>query len=466
MFWTWVRGLLRRFTEMSLTRQFALAGGLVAIASMLVIGAWVSRRIETDSIANAAASTARYMDSFIAPLAQELQSQPTFSIGPIRALDEILDGPELKGRVIAIKIWKPDGTIAYARDEALIGQKFPISAGLQGALAGETIAELDELDEAESEDEAAVGIPLLEIYSPIRAEWTGDIIGVAEFYENASQLVGQIERARLQGWLVTAGASALICLSLFGIVYRGDRMIAAQRRALAEKLGEVEHAAEQNRLLREQVQGAARRFSELTEGNLRRVGADLHDGPAQLIGLVSLRLDALQRAPEKNQKLVYKEIAGTLEAALSEIRQISRGLVLPELDALTIEQVIHRAIDTHCARTHAVVRRDVAVGTTATSDAAKICAYRFLQEGLNNASRHGTDETASVEAKMAGGRLILTLRNLAPLPLPPRSRRGIGLAGLRDRVESLGGRFRFDLTPAGQAVLEMELDIGRDALDG
>ena len=163
----WPLRPVRWFAELDLTRQFALAGGLVAIASMLVIGNWVSARIEADAIANTASGTARFMDSFIAPLAQELQAQDTFSIGPIRALDEVLESAQVRDRVISVKIWKPGGRVAYSRDTALIGQTFPLSAGLQGAFAGTTVAELDQLDEAESRDEAARGMPLLEIYSPI-----------------------------------------------------------------------------------------------------------------------------------------------------------------------------------------------------------------------------------------------------------------------------------------------------------
>ncbi len=409
----WAARLAENFNSLDLTRQFALAGGAVALAAMLLIGAWVSQRVRDDSIASAATSTARFMDSFIAPLAQELQSQETFSIGPIRALDEVLDSSQLSGRVVSVKIWKPDGRIAYARDVEMIGQTFAPSPELKGALAGHVIAELDQLDEPESAGEAQSDVPLLEIYSPIRAEWTGEVIGVAEFYENATDLVGQLERARLQGWLVTAAATALICMTLFAIVHRGGRTIADQRAALAARLTEVEETSEQNRLLRRQVERASRRLSELNESNLRRLGADLHDGPTQLISLVALRLDALSRAPAKDRKKAHAEVAQALDAALKEIRQISRGMVLPELTPLSLAAVIERAIATHESRTHTAVARDIIVGPIDPSEAVKICVYRFVQEGLNNAFRHGGGHDQAVTAKLIGPNLKLRVTNSA-----------------------------------------------------
>ena len=59
---------------------------------------------------------------------------------------------------------------------------------LQQAWNGHVVAELDELGDAESARERAKNMPLLEIYSPIREPWSGEVVAVAEFYENASEI--------------------------------------------------------------------------------------------------------------------------------------------------------------------------------------------------------------------------------------------------------------------------------------
>ncbi len=446
----------------SLSAQFAIAGGVVAIIAMLAVGAWVSNRVASDVLTNAATSTARFMDSFIAPLVQELENGQSLSIGPIRALDEMLDSPELRGRVVSIKLWTPDGKVLYAGDVDLIGKQFAPSPSLHAAAAGRTVAELDSLDDAESEHEAAAGIPLLEIYSPIRADWTGKIIAVGEFYEDASALERQLDEARLQSWLVTSGATALICVALFAIVYRGDRLIAWQRGALAMRVDELEKMAEQNRSLRERAERASRRVAVLNEQNLRLVGADLHDGPVQLIGFATLRLDGLRRLADPGLEPRFREVAEALQSALSEIRELSRGLVLPELADLPLVQAIERAIASHEARSKTAVGRKLGLAEETASNAVKICTYRVVQEGLNNALRHAGGEGQEVEAAVEAGRLRMFVRNrVAAAAAPPH---GLGLGGLRDRVESLGGTLRFTIE-GGTAELFMELELEREAAD-
>lgn len=461
----WLSRIADRFRRLDLTRQFVLAGSLVAVLAMLVVGYWVSNRIARDAIDSAAAATALYMDSFIAPLAQELETEETLSIGPIRALDEVLASPALKGRVVSIKIWKKDGGVAYAHDLDLMGKHFQPSESLSSAFRGNTVSELDRLDDAESAEEAAVGIPLLEIYSPVRAAWTGDIIAVAEFYEDASLLTAQIDRARLQGWLVTAGITLLIGVSLTGIVHRGSRLIAAQGEALANKVVESERITLQNQQLRLRAERATRRIAEINELNLRRIGADLHDGAAQLIGFAALRLDAVRGGRAKDAKEELREIADVLHAAMEEIRQISRGLMLPELESLGLQACIDRAIRNHEKRTATKVAASVEVGDPVVPTSVKICVYRFVQEGLTNAYRHGHGVDQAVEARWSGEHLAVEIRNRAPQGAVATAGSGLGLAGLRERVESLGGTFGFRLDEGGQSVLSMEIPVNAEATD-
>ena len=84
--------LRSRLGSLTLLQRFALTGGAVMIISMLVIGQWVTSAISGRVVENTAAATALFMDSFIAPLAQELDTADTLSIGPTRAIEELLAG--------------------------------------------------------------------------------------------------------------------------------------------------------------------------------------------------------------------------------------------------------------------------------------------------------------------------------------------------------------------------------------
>ena len=101
--------LRSRLGSLTLLQRFALTGGGVMIISMLVIGQWVTSAISGRVAENTAAATALFMDSFIAPLAQELERQTPSRSGPIRAMEEMLAGSAFGQRVVSIKIWKPGG---------------------------------------------------------------------------------------------------------------------------------------------------------------------------------------------------------------------------------------------------------------------------------------------------------------------------------------------------------------------
>lgn len=462
-------GALRaRFERISLSQRFALTGSAVMLAAAVIVGVWVAGIIERNVVASTAGATALFMDSFIAPLTQELESADTLSIGPVRAIEEALSKESALGRrVVSVKVWKPGGLVAYAEDAELIGRRFPGSEELEEAFAGQVVSELDELEDEESAAERASGLSLLEIYSPIRKAWTGEVIAVVEFYEDATELHEALTRARLQTAAIVAAIALAIGGALFGIVHRASGTIEAQRRALRSRMAEAERMAEQNRRLRVRVERASARVAELNERFLRRISADLHDGPAQLISLAALRLGQIARGPTPEARQAETAtVKGALDEALGDIRNLCNGLSLPELAGLALAEVIEKAVAAH--ERHSGTPVAVAMARELpreVSEALRICVFRFVQEGLNNAFRHAGGIGQEVEAALDGGDLVLSVANAAgPAPAHPGAKGGgLGLTGLRERVESLGGHFSFagpPGDPAGHAVMTMRIARG------
>jgi signal transduction histidine kinase len=444
--------------RLSLAGQFALAGGLVVLVAALAIGYWVSRRIEDSVVRNTANATALYMESFIAPLIQDLATSDTIAPEDAAAISRLLHDTPLGSRVVSFKIWVKGARIVAASDADIVGKSFPGSADLRLAWAGQVVGSFDRLDEDENVAEAAMGVPLLQIYAPIRARQSGEIIAIAEFYEVATQLKADLTRARTTSWLGVFLVMMAIGGSLFAIVLRGSRVIDRQ----LVDLGEM---AARNAALRLKAQGAAARFAEINDQGLRRVGADLHDGPAQLIGFAALRLDALRRhAPGAAAQRDIGEIEKALREAMQDIRNISRGVSFPDIDRQTLPDVIQKLVEAHAERTHGEVsltstlapNRDLPI-------AAKICIGRVVQEGLTNAWRHGDGVAQEVSVVEADGTLTVSVRDGGP-GLPPSQGEGsfgLGLAGLAGRVDSLGGhltlRDRRDGKPGAELLVVLDL---------
>lgn len=461
---------LGRWHGLSLARRFALTGGIVMLVGMVAIGSWVASRIEDGVTRNAASTTALYIESIIAPLTQELRRDDALSPRAVHALDEVLATPAFRDRVVSFKLWRKDGRIAYATDPALRGQAFPSTRELEAALAGHVVAHFDALGDDEDAPERATGLPLLEIYSPVRGAWSGEVIAVAELYEDARELRANLRVARLESWLVVGAITLLTGAALFGIVLSGSRTIERQRQALEARVAELDELATQNRRLRLRVQRASSRTSEVNERFLRRISAELHDGPAQLLGFAALRVESIGAEPDPQRRTAeVRRVRDSLGDALRDLRAICRGLALPEIDGLSLRELLDHAVEAHRKRTEARVELTVD-GDLAARELPRplrICVYRFVQEGLSNAYRHAGDVTVRVGARVADRRLELAIEDDGPgLGSASLDGAGLGLAGLRDRVESLGGEFRVESRTGAGVRIAMAVDLAEAQGDG
>lgn len=458
-------GLIRRLRDRlasSLAMQFLAVGGVVSLLAMLLVGAAVTSLIERAVTRNAAATTALYVDSVIAPLLPDMRAGTALDDVVRRALDETLGQGALGRRLVAMRLWSLDGTILYAQDDSLIGRRFPVTPALREAFAGNIVADYDRFDTHDRDSITPAG-PLLEIYNPILQPWSGDVVAVIEFYERAEELEATLAGARLRSWAAVAAVTCLFFLALSMIVLRGSRTIDRQAGDLNARVTELTVLLEQNRALHLRVQRATREATALNESYLRRLGADLHDGPAQFVALAAMRLDSdLVLAPDAEPTRRQQEIRcirGRLTEALDEIRAICRGLVLPQIETSDLTGVVGHAVEAYEKRTGAHVERSFNAADAPVALSQRICAYRFVQEALNNGYRHCRGAPQRVAIDVGGGRLSISVSDSGPGFDPAAvGLDSLGIAGMRERIESLGGTFLLDTSPKG-TTLAMVLDL-------
>ncbi|WP_171986762.1 histidine kinase [Sinorhizobium sp. A49] len=456
------------FHRQTLSVQFLLASSVLILVAAAVAGYLISEEVSKNAAHDRAASTALFMQSILEPMAQELDQAKELSPATIVKLDHLFADEQFRSRFPYFELWRPDGTVAYSTSRQLIGRRFNPPAGLVRALGGEVAADYADLSAGEH-TLRHFSTRYLEIYSPVRRADSAAIVAVAEVHEDTELLHQEIFEVRLSSWIIVAGASALIMLGLFGIVHRGSATIERQRQKLEQRADEAERVSEEIRILRDRARLASLRLTDFNEKLTRGIGADLHDGPAQLIGFAVLQIEPARRAKTKGEREQSLEaITRTLEEALREIRMIARSLLLPDIDRLNLEQVVARAVKLHEARTATTVRVETAAARIALPTVIKTCAYRFVQEGLNNAHRHASGNDQQVTCRIDGALLTLSVRDGGRRPGEPAPQgtgdSGLGIHGLRQRVESLGGTLEFEPGPAG-AVLTMTLDLGGGMLD-
>ncbi len=169
---------------------------------------------------------------------------------------------------------------------------------------------------------------------------------------------------------------------------------------------------------------------------MRRIGADLHDGPAQLVAYASLRLDSNKLvSPKTPAELREREIAaikGSLDEAMNEIRTLCSGLVLPQIETAGLRKILERCVHAHEQRTGTTVELSMTDPPERLSASAKICIYRFVQEALNNAYRHGGGIAQRVTQSTKGDKVTVEVADGGP-GFDPKDVRptSLGLAGLK-----------------------------------
>jgi signal transduction histidine kinase len=436
---------------------------VVLLAAMGLIGLWVSQQIEEGVVHRTAATTALYVDSLISQPAQDLGTSNQLSAASQQRIDWLLTGTPLGEQVLVFKLWDRDRRIVYSNTPALVGQASPPNnTNLDQALNGEVSSDLgDSEDLSEEQINVSVG-NLLEIYSPVRDK-SGTVIAVAEFYYQASDLRAEINRAERNSWLVVAGGALLIYVVLGLFILRASRTIATQQDALAGQVERLTDLLGQNDELHERVRGAAARTTALNERFLRRFSSELHDGPAQEISLALLELDHAQaivgtdglasderREMERNLVSVQE----SLRRALTDVRATSSGLLLPHLQDLTLNETVNHAVRAHRQRTRDAAEVRLAADLPNLPLTTKITAYRVIQEALANASRHAPGAKQTVIVDHAGDRVLIEVRDDGPGFDAAAASNGdrLGLLGMRERVESLGGEFQIISDATGTRI--------------
>ncbi len=459
-----VRHVRTAWRGLSLARQYALAASIVVLLGTLTIGFWVADRIERGVVENTGIAVAFYMDGLIEPLVQDLASGDELSAEKVKELDKLLQHKSVGARVVAIKIWKKGAVIAYSNQKDVIGKKFIPTENLKQAWQGIISAEFGHVHHGESIHEISRGKHVLEVYAPIREFNSERVIAVAEFYHTGDALTRDLNDATRYSWMVVGGTGLVIMASLFWIVLSGSNTIAHQRKSLESQVGRLEALLAQNEILRRRLGRGYQEAAELNERYLRRLGAELHDGPAQLLGLALLRFDSIslpQAGPESDHKSI-DIVRKAMSDALHEIRHLCAGLALPELEGRTLDDAIRQLVRNHESRTSTQVETQIDTFSEDLSGAVRICLFRMTQEALNNAYRHAEGRSQSVTLHAAGRKIVLTVADDGPgfdVDATNQAGNRIGLKGLRERVETLGGVFEIKSQPNEGTKLTATFDL-------
>jgi signal transduction histidine kinase len=186
---------------------------------------------------------------------------------------------------------------------------------------------------------------------------------------------------------------------------------------------------------------ASERLLTVQEDERRRVAGELHDGVGQVLTALTLTLDAASSAPRLETAARRIRLARRLgDTALAETRDLAHRMRPARLE----ERGLVMALRDLASQSGFPVR---VVAQTATTDprllgpTATVEVYRVVQEALANAARHSGASQAVVSLAHQDGRLTIVVSDEGRgFTRASQREPGIGLAGMEERAELLGGR--------------------------
>jgi signal transduction histidine kinase len=200
----------------------------------------------------------------------------------------------------------------------------------------------------------------------------------------------------------------------------------------------------ENTRLVEELRASRSRIVEAGESERRRLERDLHDGAQQRLVAIQVRVDLARELTDSEDAAKQLDaIEDDAVAALEELRELAHGIypgVLHEHGPAAALSSLARSSPVPIRVTHGGIGR--------SSDAVEAAIYFCAREAIQNTAKHaGSGAKVTVALARRGNTIQFTVTdNGAGMP-PETDTTGIGITGMRDRIEAVGGRFEIVSAP-------------------
>lgn len=203
----------------------------------------------------------------------------------------------------------------------------------------------------------------------------------------------------------------------------------------------------------ENLRQLSHRILEVQDDERRRISRELHDSTAQHVAAVSLLHQRMKRAvsggamsPDKMSRDKMRQVEADIEQAdelarlaLNELRSISYVLHPPLLDELGLPAALEWLVDGIRNRTELAIELSIAEPLERFGPEVELAAYRVVQEALSNVMRHSGATRAKVTVTDGDALRVTVEDNGKGFDAARGPVRGIGLAGMAERVDALQG---------------------------
>lgn len=248
------------------------------------------------------------------------------------------------------------------------------------------------------------------------------------------------------------------------------------RSQLHHLIEQLQHEVEERRAVQrelvrkeEESRQLAHRILTVQERERGRISRELHDQLGQILSAISLQIRGARRlaSPELAGRL--DESAQAVREAIDEVRRLSTELRPSLLDDLGLESALRWSVDRQSSRADLRIDFESENGHGRFPLEVEAACFRIAQEALTNSVRHSGATRVRVHYANDGHCLTVGVVDdgvgfdVDEVRTRPMERRGLGLLGMRERAEALGGRLAIQ-SSLGQGTA-VEVEFVRPAMD-
>jgi PAS domain S-box-containing protein len=258
-------------------------------------------------------------------------------------------------------------------------------------------------------------------------------------------------------------------VGMFSLSKHEAGFFTAEHLHLAEALSAQASVAVENALLFEEVQASrermqtlGRRLVDVQESERRTIARELHDEAGQSLTSLLFGLRMLEREHGDGGGVAVRagELTRTAEVVLEDLHRLAANLRPASLDHLGLEAAIRQHLAGIESTTGLTVRFKAhgLEGERLPSE-VETALYRVVQEALTNVVRHARASAVDVLAERRGGRVVVMVEDngvgFDPEQTPASGQ--LGLLGMRERAETLGGTLTLESSPSAGTTVVVEV---------
>jgi signal transduction histidine kinase len=212
-------------------------------------------------------------------------------------------------------------------------------------------------------------------------------------------------------------------------------------------------------LSRRVARDALERIVAAQELERRRLARELHDETGQALTSILLALRSIETAPSPEQlKQTLANARELVQATLQDVRQLAVELRPSALDDFGLAPALQRLLNGFADQTGISVAFESTLADERLPTEIETALYRIVQEALTNIVKHARAGRVSITLTSTPDSISLLIEDDGVGLDPHHSREGgLGLTGMRERVELLGGRLTLESPPTAGTTIRAQV---------